>query len=109
MSAPLIDSKTLAAIKQLRKWKAHGPDGLQLGFDIEHWSTVGQDLASLIHGMFNGQIPIAQLITLILFCSQKAKLSEHMLILDLWCLCNYIYKILSKIIWNRLVLPCLIT
>ncbi len=99
------------AIFQMAPLKAPGPDGLPPLFYHQYWNTIGEEvinavLTSLHTGRIEGDINHTHL-TLIPKVKSPQKLSEFRPI----SLCNVIYKIISKVITNRLkkILPHIIS
>lgn len=98
------------AMQQLGATKALGPDGLHGLFFHQHWADICQDiLAETQHffttGYLNPDMNRTH-ITLILKTPNPEKLEQYRPI----SLCNFIYKIISKVMTNKLkpLLPSLI-
>jgi hypothetical protein len=99
------------AIHQMAPLKAPGPDGLPPVFYHKYWNTIGgevtQAVLSCLHaGWLDGNLNHTY-ITLIPKVKCPQKLSEFRPI----SLCNVIYKIISKVITNRMkkILPHIIS
>jgi len=95
------------ALAQMQPLKAPGPDGYVVCFYQKHWSIIGQEVQQTIlnflnHGIFDLLINYTY-ITLIPKNSNAAKISDYRPIR----LCNVLYKLIAKILANRLkqVLP----
>uniref|UniRef100_A0A803PYY8 Reverse transcriptase domain-containing protein n=1 Tax=Cannabis sativa TaxID=3483 RepID=A0A803PYY8_CANSA len=86
------------------KDKTPGPDGFNSNFYKATWSTVRNDVLYAASSFLNGNGDVAPLnttlITLIPKVKQPTSISEYRPI----SLCNIVYKIISKIIANRLKL-----
>ena len=99
------------AMKQMDPLKAPGPDGMPPLFFQQFWPTVGEDVIEAVLTCLNsGTIPPSinrTFITLIPKVKSLVKVSEFRPI----ALCNTLYKILSKVLANRLkkILPCVIS
>jgi hypothetical protein len=115
MNANLTASFTVEEIKQaldqMAPFKAPGPDGFTAEFYQQQWTTVGPEvceavLAFLNFGHMNGSINATNIV-LIPKVNAPSSVTEFRPI----SLCNVIYKIISKVLANRLkvVLPTVIS
>ena len=111
LAAPFQRSEVELAIKQMDPLKAPGPDGMPPLFFQQFWPTVGEDVIEAVLTCLNsGTIPTSinrTFITLIPKVKSSVKFSEFCPI----ALCNTLYKIISKVLANRLkkILPCVIS
>jgi len=108
LMAPITEQELWTAISKGKVNKAPGPDGICLKFYKMAWNTIKQDFLKIINNMFQeGRIERQQLQGLIV-CLPKnippRRIEDYRPI----TLLNADYKILSRIIANRL-LPCLPT
>ena len=91
-----------ASLWALKPFKAPGPDGLHAGFYQHFWMEVKNSVCEEIKGIFmHGAVPSylnETLISLILKCQNLESLSNYRPI----SLCNFIYKVISKIIVARI-------
>ena len=82
--------------------KALGPDGMSTIFYQKYWDVVGYDVVNCVLGALNsGLLPCSLNETFICFIPKVAspqKISEFKLI----SLCDVVYKIISKVLANRL-------
>ncbi|GKV26879.1 hypothetical protein SLEP1_g36097 [Rubroshorea leprosula] len=110
---PPSDEEIHNALFGLKLFKAPGPDGLHPGFFQKMWDSVRSILCSDIHNTFSSASLLANwnecLITLI----PKTKATETVQQFRPIGLCNATYKIISKIIVNKmkpalddLISPC---
>lgn len=87
---------------QLRATKAPGPDGLNGLFYQTYWDILQDDIFTSVQDFFNlGVLPPAfnrTLISLILKVPHPKRLDQYRPI----GLCNFIYKIISEVLANRL-------
>lgn len=82
--------------------KALGPDGFNVAFYKEHWDIVGDEISGTVIDVFNDGIASDSInvtnIVLIPKKSNPSLRSEFRLI----SLCNVLYKLISKVIANRM-------
>ncbi|KAM6568466.1 hypothetical protein CsatB_016451 [Cannabis sativa] len=109
--APVSNEEVRKALFQMHPDKSPGPDGMTPGFYQRCWSTVGPDTTQMIRNFFsNGELPQGLNDTHVVLIP-KVRNPISMSDLRPISLCNVLYKILSKVLANRLkdVLPQLIS
>ncbi|KAL0003813.1 hypothetical protein SO802_011374 [Lithocarpus litseifolius] len=103
--------EVLTALKQMHPTKAPGPDGMSAVFFQKYWDIVGASVSNMAFNVLNSHISIADInktnIALVPKKSSPTKMAEFRPI----SLSNVIYKIIAKVLSNRLkaVLPQIIT
>ncbi|XP_062075810.1 uncharacterized protein LOC133779929 [Humulus lupulus] len=104
MLRPIEADEVKSALFQMHPDKSPGPDGMTPGFYQKYWPIVGSDVVTLIQEFwltesFDDKLAFT---TIVLVPKKKRPLS--MLDLRPISLCNVLYKILSKVLANRLKL-----
>ena len=102
LERPFSSEEVGVAIKEMAPLKAPGPDGMPPLFYQIYWTDIGMDGAQTILSCLNSRSILRSInhtfITLIPKVQNPARVSDFRPI----SLCNVIYKIISKVIANRL-------
>ena len=102
LTAPYTGEEVQYAIKEMAPLKAPGLDGMPPLFYQTYWSDMGMDISQVVLSCLNSGSILKSInhtfIALIPKVKNPKKVSEFRLI----SLCNVIYKIVSKVIANRL-------
>ena len=98
----MVEEDVKNGLWSLKPFKAPRADGLQAGFLQQFWHEVGKSISEVVMDVFvKGVVPEClndTFITLIPKCSSLESLNNYRLI----SLCNSVYKVISKIIVNRI-------
>lgn len=99
---PVEDMEVKHALFQMNPDKAPGPDGMTPGFFLKHWNIVGSDIIKLVRDFVDtGQLGNDLNATNIVLIPKK-KVPTSMSGLRPIALCNVSYKIISKVLANRM-------
>ena len=102
LDSPISNDEIEMAVFQLGAHKSPGPDGIPAFFFQEYWAVVKQDILNSTQAVFHSGSLLKALnktfITLILKVSVPEEVTQFRLI----SLCNVTYKIITKIMVNRL-------
>lgn len=102
LTKPFTSEEIQCAIMQMHPSKAHGLDGLSPAFYQDHWGVVGKRVITTCLSILNDGANVSVLnhtvVVLILKNKNPQAVSEYRPI----SLCNVIYKILAKVLANRL-------
>lgn len=99
---PVTDEEISTGLWGLKPFKAPDPDGLHAGFFQRFWLVMGNSMKKEVKSIFNSRIISRYmnktLITLIPKCKNLESLNNYRPI----TLCNTIYKVVTKIIIERI-------
>lgn len=79
-----------------------GPDGMSPGFFYKYWSIVGGDVIQVVRSFFETGNFVDKLTNTNIVLIPKKKCPTSMADLHPISLCNVLYKIISKVLANRL-------
>ncbi|XP_042952211.1 uncharacterized protein LOC122289292 [Carya illinoinensis] len=112
LQRPYVEEEIRIALKQMASLKSPRPDGYEACFYHAYWETIGEEVSTAVLGFLNGEGGLGNglnytYIALIPKVKDPLLASEFRLI----SLCNVMYKLISKVLANRLkkVLPLLIS
>lgn len=113
LAAPFSSDEVWEALKEMGDLKAPGPgaDGMPVIFYKKFWSLVGTKVKEEVLGVLNGAaMPVGWNDTVIVLIP-KTTMPEKLKDLRPISLCNVVYKLISKVLANRLklVLPKIIS
>lgn len=102
LTSPFLPEKVDFALSQMQPLKAPGPNGFGVCFYQQHWAIVGNLVRKMVLdfmnlGLFDPSLNFTY-IALIPKLSQFVDVTNHLHI----SLCNVLYKIIAKVLANRL-------
>ena len=111
LTKTFTSEEVLKALQQLHPTKALGPDGMSAIFFHNYWDIAGPSIINMVLNVLNSNLSMTDInktnISLIPKTNQPTKMTEFRPI----SLCNTTYKIISKVLANRLkdILPNIIS
>ena len=99
--------EVVTALQQMHPTKAPGPDGMSTIFFQKYWDIVGNDITCMVLNVLNSNMSMVEInrtnIALVPKTNSPTKMTEFRPI----SLCNVNYKLISKVLANRLktILP----
>ena len=111
LTRPYSVEKVKATLFQMGPTKAPGPDDMNALFYQKFWHIVGNDVCSAVLDFLNSGTMLPEINYTHIVLIPKVKSPEKMTDFRPISLCNVIYKIISKVLANRLkiILPQLIS
>ncbi|CAN6722681.1 unnamed protein product [Malus baccata var. baccata] len=104
LTGPVTTAEIVLAVSQIPPSRAPGPDGFSGCFYQDHWNTVGEDVVKIIKAFWHSGTLLRQLNHTNLVLIPKVRCPKNMAQYRPIALCNVIYKILAKVLTNRLKL-----
>lgn len=111
LTAEFVKDEVDEALKQMDPLKAPRPDRLPPLFFQKFWSTIGEDVSQAITNCLNTGSILATINRTFITLIPKVKNPSRVSDFRPNALCNIIYKLVSKVVANRLkkVLPYIIS
>ncbi|KAM2092455.1 hypothetical protein TB2_030374 [Malus domestica] len=111
LTAPVTEGEIQEAAFQIPPTRAPGPDGFSGSFYQDHWEVVGGDVISTVKAFWKSGKLLKKLNHTNLVLIPKVACPKNMTQYRPIALCNVIYKILAKVLTNRLkrVMPKVIS
>ncbi|CAB4262919.1 unnamed protein product [Prunus armeniaca] len=100
--APISNEEIRITVFQMVALKSPGPDGFSGIFYQKYWSIVGNDVCRLVKNFFSNTMSMETLNRTEIALIPKVPHPEWVTQFRPISLCNYSYKIISKILANRL-------
>lgn len=99
------------AIKSMHPTKASDPDGVQALFYQNCWDIISDDVVNICLNILNQNTPMCRINKTYIVLIPKKKGTKDMKDFRPLSLCNVIYKIIAKILANRMkrILGCVIS
>ena len=97
-----LNAEILVALKSMTPYKALGPDGLHAGFFQRHWNCVGDSVKDEVRNIFISCEMSAFLNQTLIAFIPKQKGLETISHFRPISLCNTVYKLVTKILVQRL-------
>ncbi|XP_060961840.1 uncharacterized protein LOC133032039 [Cannabis sativa] len=99
---PISTDEVRHALFQMHPDKAPGPDGMGPGFYQKHWDVVGPDIVNMVTDFFaTGMISSGLNVTNLVLIPKKKNFISMSDMRPI-ALCNVLYKVLSKVLANRM-------
>ncbi|KAM1376755.1 hypothetical protein PS1_038740 [Malus domestica] len=102
LTAMVTDCEIMEAAYQIPLTRAPGPDGFSGCFYQDHWDTVGPDVIKIVKAFWHSGTLLRKLNHTNLVLILKMKCPKNMSQYKPIALCNVIYKIIAKVLTNRL-------
>ena len=111
LSSDFTTDEIKTAVFQMGPTKAHGPDGMNAPFYQKFWHIVGDNIVTVVLDHLNSGVMGLDINHTNIVLIPKIKFPKRMSNFRPISLCNVIYKIISKVLANRLkqILPYVIS
>ena len=111
LSREFTSEEVHKALQQMHPTKAPGPDGMSAIFFQKYWAIIGRDVTESVLYVLNGNGSTAEYNKTNIVLIPKTKAPQRMTEFRPISLCNVTYKLISKVIANRLksILPDIIS
>ena len=102
LMAPFIEKEVKEALFLMFPTKAPGPDGFPAHFFQRHWDLCGKEITSVVLRVLSGEDDTATINDTFIVLIPKVVSLEELGQFRPISLCNVIFKIVSKVVANRL-------
>ncbi|MCH81869.1 putative ribonuclease H protein [Trifolium medium] len=96
------DDEIKRAVFSMSPWKAPGPDGFPAGFYQKSWNTVGRSVCDYVKQVWTNPLLLRDVNCTDICLIPKVEHPEYIHQFRPISLCNTIYKIVSKVLTNRI-------
>ncbi|XP_074305989.1 uncharacterized protein LOC141641217 [Silene latifolia] len=104
LKAEFREEEIVEALNQMHPLKAPGPDGMNGLFYQTYWHVVGQRVVATVLGILRGELSPEQINKTFIVLIPKKKAPDKIRDFRPISLCNVVYKLVSKVLANRLKL-----
>lgn len=102
LERPFVTEEIQKAVKQMHPTKAPGPDGMPPLFYQHYWNTIHNDITSFVLDILNNGRTVEDINHTHIVLTPKKKFCELPSDFRPISLCNVLYKIILKVLANRL-------
>lgn len=99
---PVTVEEVRIVVFQLKPYKALGPDGVQAAVFHRYWNLMQNDIVYLVQDFFAGRCDLAAINSTYVSLIPKVDNPETFKDFRPIGLCNVVYKIISKVLVNRM-------
>jgi hypothetical protein len=98
----ISDEEIKSAVFSMKPWKAPGPDGFPAGFYQKSWSIVGRGVCDFVRNVWSNPTLLKEVNFTDICLIPKVDHPENIQQFRPISLCNTLYKIVSKVLTNRI-------
>ncbi|PNX94494.1 ribonuclease H, partial [Trifolium pratense] len=102
ISGEIDDEEIKRAVFSMSPWKAPGPDGFPAGFYQKSWNIVGNSVCDFVKHIWYNPLLLREVNCTDICLIPKVDQPEHIRQFRPISLCNTLYKIVSKVLTNRI-------
>lgn len=102
LTASVTDGEIQTAVFQIPPTRALGPDGFSSSFYQDHWEVVGNDVINTVKAFWYSGKLLKKLNQTNWILIPKVSCPKNLLQYRPNALCNVVYKVLAKVLTNRL-------
>ncbi|OMO55679.1 reverse transcriptase [Corchorus capsularis] len=102
LTAIITDDEVRVAVFQLGELKSPGPDGFNGMFFQRHWNLIKDDICRMVRNFFRSGKLLKEMNATEIVLIPKVKRPEDVTQFRPISLCNFTYKIISKVLVNRM-------
>jgi hypothetical protein len=102
LNASIVNDEVRRAVFKMNPWKAPGPDGFPAGFFQKSWNIVGQHVCEFVREVWSNPSKVFEVNQTDICLIPKIQHPEYISQFRPISLCNTIYKVVSKVLVERL-------